>query len=78
MDLDAFRAADAPGVSALNPWGLDAGTVLAIAKACGACPAVGAFDLMELAPALDREGQTAKLAAFLAAAFLEGLASRPS
>jgi arginase family enzyme len=48
-----------------------------MAKACGACPAVAAFDLMELAPPLDRDGQTAKLAAFLAAAFLEGLASRP-
>ncbi|HEU4951502.1 MAG TPA: formimidoylglutamase [Holophagaceae bacterium] len=78
VDLDAIRAADAPGVSALNPWGLDARTVLAIARACGACPALRAFDLMELAPALDRDGQTAKLAAFLAAAFLEGLASRPA
>ncbi|HET8715139.1 MAG TPA: arginase family protein [Holophagaceae bacterium] len=77
VDLDGIRAADAPGVSALNPWGLDAGTALAMAKACGACPAVAAFDLMELAPPLDRDGQTAKLAAFLAAAFLEGLASRP-
>ena len=78
IDLDAIRAADAPGVSALAPWGLDAGAALAIAKACGACPAVAAFDLMELAPALDRDGQTAKLAATLAAAFLEGIASRPS
>ncbi|MBS0201180.1 MAG: formimidoylglutamase [Proteobacteria bacterium] len=78
FDLDAIRAADAPGVSALAPWGLDAGTALAIAQACGACPAVAAFDLMELAPPLDRDGQTAKLAAYLAAAFLEGLASRPS
>ncbi len=76
FDLDALQAAHAPGVSALNPWGLDASTALAIAKACGACPAVAAFDLMELAPPLDREGQTAKLAAFLVAAFLEGAASR--
>ena len=78
FDLDAIQAAHAPGVSALNPWGLDAAMALAIAKACGACPAVAAFDLMELAPALDRDGQTAKLAAFLAAAFLEGAASRPA
>lgn len=78
FDLDALSVAHAPGVSAPNPWGLDASAVLAIAKACGACPAVGAFDLMELAPALDRDGQTAKLAAFLAAAFLEGLVSRAS
>ncbi|HTL98232.1 MAG TPA: arginase family protein, partial [Holophagaceae bacterium] len=78
FDLDAIQAAHAPGVSALNPWGLDASAALAIAKACGVCPAVAAFDLMELAPPLDRDGQTAKLAAFLAAAFLEGAASRPS
>jgi formiminoglutamase len=78
IDLDAIQAAHAPGVSALNAWGLDASAALAIAKASGACPAVAAFDLMELAQALDRDGQTAKLAAFLAAAFLEGLASRPS
>ncbi len=78
FDLDALRAADAPGVSALAPWGLDASTALRIATACGACPAVAAFDLMELAPALDRDSQTAKLAAYLAAAFVEGLASRPS
>ena len=78
FDLDAISAAAAPGVSALNPWGLDAGTALAIARACGACPAVAAFDLMELAPPLDRDGQTARLAAFLLAAFLEGAASRPS
>lgn len=78
FDLDAIRAADAPGVSALAPWGLDAGTAMRIAQACGACPAVVSFDLMELAPALDRDGQTAKLAAYLVAAFLEGLASRPS
>lgn len=78
FDLDAIRAADAPGVSALAPWGLDASLALRIAQACGACRAVVSFDLMELAPALDRDGQTAKLAAFLAAAFIEGLASRPS
>ncbi len=78
FDLDAIRAADAPGVSALAPWGLDAGTALQIATACGACPSVVSLDLMELAPPLDRDGQTAKLAAYLAAAFLEGAASRPS
>ena len=76
FDLDAISTHHAPGVSALNPWGLDAGTALAIARTCGACPAVVAFDLMELAPSLDQGDQTSKLAAFLVAAFLEGLASR--
>lgn len=71
FDLDAFGAAHAPGVSAVNAWGLSADAGLAMAQAFGACPAVVCLDLMELAPALDPDGRTCKLAAFLAAAFLE-------
>jgi len=75
FDLDAFSAAVAPGVSAVNPWGLSADAGLALARAFGSCPAVACLDLMELAPPLDPDGRTARLAAFLAAAFLE--AGRP-
>ena len=71
FDLDVFSAAHAPGVSAVNPWGLSADAGLAMAQAFGACPSVVCLDLMELAPALDPDGRTSKLAAFLAAAFLE-------
>lgn len=76
LDLDAFNAASAPGVSAVNPWGLSAGSGLAMAQALGACPAVACLDLMELAPPLDPDGRTARFAAFLAAAFLEARHSR--
>jgi arginase family enzyme len=71
FDLDVFSAAHAPGVSAVNPWGLSADAGLAMAQAFGACPSVVCLDLMELAPDLDPDGRTSKLAAFLAAAFLE-------
>ncbi len=71
FDLDVFGAAHAPGVSAVNPWGLSADAGLALAQAFGACPAVVCLDLMELAPPLDSDGRTSRFAAFLAAAFLE-------
>ncbi|GLH73516.1 formimidoylglutamase [Geothrix limicola] len=71
FDLDAFTATHAPGVSAVNPWGLSADAGLALAQAFGASPGVACLDLMELAPPLDPDGRTSKLAAFLAAAFLE-------
>lgn len=71
FDLDVFGAAHAPGVSAVNPWGLSADMGLALAQAFGACPAVVCLDLMELAPPLDPDGRTSRFAAFLAAAFLQ-------
>ncbi|MBI1752539.1 MAG: formimidoylglutamase [Acidobacteria bacterium] len=71
FDLDAFEAAHAPGVSAVNPWGLTADAGLAMAQIFGACPAVACLDLMELAPPLDPDGRTSRFAAFLVAAFLE-------
>jgi len=71
FDLDVFSAAHAPGVSAVNPWGLSADAGLALAQAFGACPAVVCLDLMELAPPLDPDARTSRFAAFLAAAFLE-------
>lgn len=71
FDLDVFGAAAAPGVSAVNPWGLSADAGLALAQVFGACPAVVCLDLMELAPSLDPDGRTSRFAAFLAAAFLE-------
>lgn len=71
FDLDAFEAAHAPGVSAVNPWGLTADAGLALAQAFGVSPAVACLDLMELAPPLDPDGRTSRFAAFLVAAFLE-------
>ncbi len=76
FDLDAFSASVLPGVSAPNPWGLSLDLGLQLARRFGAAPAVAVFDLMELAPPLDPTGLSARAAAFLAAAFLQGLAQR--
>ncbi len=76
LDLDAFSAAALPGVSAPNPWGLSADLGLQLARTFGASSAVAVLDLMELAPPQDPSGRSARMAAFLAAAFLQGLARR--
>ena len=76
FDLDAFSASVLPGVSAPNPWGLSLDLGLQLARRFGAAPTVAVFDLMELAPPLDPTGLSARAAAFLAAAFLQGLAQR--
>ncbi|HJW08655.1 MAG TPA: arginase family protein, partial [Holophagaceae bacterium] len=78
MDLDAFSAAAIPGVSAPNPWGLSADLGLQLARAFGRAPAVACFDLMELSPPQDTSGRSARMAAFLAAAFVQGLSERPA
>jgi arginase family enzyme len=77
FDLDAFSAAAIPGVSAPNPWGLGADLGLQLARVFGRAPIVGMLDLMELAPPQDPSGRSARMAAFLAGAFLQGLAERP-
>jgi arginase family enzyme len=76
MDLDAFTAAAIPGVSAPNPWGLSADLGLQLARTFGRSKAVAMLDLMELAPPLDPSGRSARMAAFLVAAFLQGLHGR--
>ena len=76
LDLDAFSAAALPGVSAPNPWGLSADLGLQVAQALGASPAVVMVDIMELAPPLDASGRSARMAAFLLGAFLQGLHRR--
>lgn len=77
IDLDAIDAAHAPGVSALNPAGLAPATAALYATAAGRCPLVACFDIMELNPAHDHDGRTARLAAHLVLCFLVGLAQRP-
>ena len=76
MDLDAFSAAAIPGVSAPNPWGLSADLGLQLAQAFGRSPAVAMLDLMELAPPQDPSGRSNRMAAFLVAAFIQGLGQR--
>ncbi len=76
LDSDVVRQADVPGVSAPNPLGLSGRTVAACAAVAGAHPAVSSFDLVEINPSLDRDGQSARWAALVIWHFLTGLARR--
>jgi formiminoglutamase len=76
FDLDVPDAAHAPGVSALNPAGWNVREAEAWIRACGADPRVRCFDLMELNPAHDPDGRTARVAAHLFLTFLQGFAQR--
>lgn len=76
FDLDVLDAAHAPGVSAMNPSGWPVREAEAWVRACGADPRVRCFDLMELNPAHDPDGRTARVAAHLFLTFLQGFAQR--
>lgn len=65
VDLDCFAAAYAPGVSAPTPLGVGPEAAESIRRCIASCRVRGA-DLAELAPALDADGRTARLAAALA------------
>ena len=75
--LDAVDQAHAPGVSAPSTDGLTPSEWLAAAYRAGACPSVRSADVVELSPRLDRDAQTARLAARTVWELLRGLASRP-
>lgn len=77
IDLDGIDGAHAPGVSAVNPAGCTGAQAARLARAAGACPSVACFDIMELNPAFDVDGRTARVAAHLFLSFLLGLADRP-
>jgi formiminoglutamase len=78
VDADVVRAADVPGVSAPNASGLDGVEVVACARLAGETAGVTSFDLVEINPPLDSDGQSARWAALAVWHFLAGLASRPS
>lgn len=63
LDLDAICAANAPGVSAPTAFGLDPYVVLEIIRHLLASGKMLSMDIAELAPPLDQDGRTAKLAA---------------
>jgi formiminoglutamase len=65
IDLDVFAAAYAPGVSATNAFGLPPHTALPFLTQIISSGKVISFDVVELNPTLDRDNQTAKLAATL-------------
>lgn len=76
FDLDALSQAEAPGVSAPNAAGLRSELWLSAAYAAGRCPAVTSADVVELNPSVDRDGQTARLAALTVWWLLRGSAER--
>jgi formiminoglutamase len=76
LDLDVLDQAYAPGVSAMNPAGWSPARAENWVRAAGRNPRVRLFDIMELAPRHDPEGRTARLAARLFLAFLQGVAER--
>jgi formiminoglutamase len=76
LDADVVRAADVPGVSAPNPLGLTGDELAACARWVGREPLVASFDLVEINPRLDRDGQSARWAALVLWNFLIGLAGR--
>jgi arginase family enzyme len=78
IDLDGIDGAAAPGVSALNPMGLGVFHAARLAEAAGRDPRVLHLDIMELCPAHDHEGRTARVAAYLFLAFLAGWRARPA
>jgi formiminoglutamase len=76
LDMDAFDASVAPGVSAINPCGLLPREVESLVRSVGRSNAVRCFDIMELNPAFDVDGRTARLAAHMFLTFLRGFAER--
>lgn len=76
MDMDAVDQSLSPGVSAPNPAGISSRLWLEIAFYCGKQPNVTSFDLCEVNPKYDRDGQTVRLAALTIWYFLLGVSLR--
>lgn len=76
FDLDMVEQAAAPGVSAPAAEGLPARFALDAAYLAGRTPAVTSCDVVEVAPPLDAQGLTARLAALMVWQILRGLAAR--
>jgi formiminoglutamase len=76
LDADAVCMADVPGVSAPNPVGLSGREVIACSRRAGANPLVSSFELVEINPYFDADGQSARWAALVIWHFLAGLAER--
>ena len=63
FDVDAVRAADAPGVSAPSPIGLAAEDFVGLAKLAGENERTKIVEFTEMNPSFDIDGRTAKLVA---------------
>lgn len=76
FDMDTVDQSQAPGVSAPCANGLPADLWLTAAYLAGRNEQVASFDLSEVNPKYDRDGQTAKLAALTIWHFLLGVSQR--
>jgi formiminoglutamase len=76
LDADIVRSADVPGVSAPNPSGLEGRDVFAAMRAAAQLQAVTSFDIVEVCPPLDPDGQSARWAALTVWNILMGLTAR--
>jgi formiminoglutamase len=78
FDLDCLDASSAPGVSAMNPNGLEVSYAAREVERLGSDARVCCFDIMELCPPHDEGGRTARVAVHLFLSFLRGFAQRPA
>jgi formimidoylglutamase len=76
FDMDVLDSVHAPGVSALNPAGWTVTQAEPWVYAAGRSERVRCFDIMELNPAFDQDGRTARVAAHLLLTFLKGFSER--
>ncbi len=76
LDMDVIDMAHAPGVSAMNPSGWSVHQAELWAYGAGRSERVRCFDIMELNPACDEGGRTARVAAHLLLMFLRGFVER--
>lgn len=76
FDLDAVDQSQAPGVSAPATGGMSAELWLRAARNAGRCEVVTSCDVVELNPRMDRDGQTARLAALTVWQMLLGFSER--
>lgn len=70
---DVISSAYAPGVSAPQPFGLDPETVVSIVKQVAATGKLRAFDIAEVSPGYDSDNITARMAAVIIFALVNGI-----
>ncbi|WP_311172812.1 agmatinase family protein [Halobellus ordinarius] len=71
FDIDSVEPSVAPGTGTPEPGGLSASQALSVMETLGTHDAVGAADLMEVAPTLDPTDNTSRLGAYLLTTLLE-------
>lgn len=71
IDIDVTDPSYAPGTGTPSPGGLTSHQLLTAADLLGECDAIGAMDLMEVAPTLDPTDTTAMLGANTLSRFLQ-------